>query len=93
MTAARRRDRLGDVPGRSDAPSEMTGTSASRSACATKATAEICGTPTPATMRVVQIRAGPMPTLTASAPAIDQRLRSLGSRDVAAITWLSAHFA
>ena len=31
--------------------------------------AESCGTPTPATMRVVQIEPGPMPTLTASAPA------------------------
>ena len=28
-----------------------------------------CGTPTPATMRVVQIEPGPMPTLMASAPA------------------------
>ncbi len=28
-----------------------------------------CGTPTPATMRVVQMEPGPMPTLTASAPA------------------------
>ncbi|MNJ59715.1 hypothetical protein D3C77_554120 [compost metagenome] len=28
-----------------------------------------CGTPTPATMRVVQIEPGPMPTFTASAPA------------------------
>ena len=28
----------------------------------------ICGTPTPATMRVVQIEPGPMPTLTPSAP-------------------------
>jgi hypothetical protein len=27
-----------------------------------------CGTPTPATMRVVQIEPGPMPTLMASAP-------------------------
>src|SRR5213082_617707 len=50
-------------------PSEMTGTSVSCSACATAATAEICGTPTPATMRVVQMEPGPMPTLTASAPA------------------------
>ncbi len=31
--------------------------------------AVICGTPTPATMRVVQIEPGPMPTLTPSAPA------------------------
>jgi hypothetical protein len=30
--------------------------------------AEICGTPTPATMRVVQMEPGPTPTLTASAP-------------------------
>jgi hypothetical protein len=28
-----------------------------------------CGTPTPATTRVVQIEPGPMPTFTASAPA------------------------
>ena len=31
--------------------------------------AVICGTPTPATTRVVQIEPGPMPTFTASAPA------------------------
>ena len=31
--------------------------------------AMICGTPTPATMRVVQMLPGPMPTFTASAPA------------------------
>jgi hypothetical protein len=31
-------------------------------------TAVICGTPTPATIRVVQIEPGPTPTLTASAP-------------------------
>ena len=31
--------------------------------------AEICGAPTPATIRVVQIEPGPIPTLTASAPA------------------------
>ncbi len=29
-----------------------------------------CGTPTPATTRVVQIDPGPTPTLTASAPAL-----------------------
>ena len=32
--------------------------------------AVICGTPTPATMRVVQIEPGPTPTFTASAPAL-----------------------
>ena len=31
--------------------------------------ADICGTPIPATTRVVQIEPGPIPTLTASAPA------------------------
>ena len=31
--------------------------------------AVICGTPIPATIRVVQIEPGPMPTFTASAPA------------------------
>ena len=45
--------------------------------------AVICGTPTPATTRVVQIEPGPMPTLTASAPAFDQRQRGLGGGDVA----------
>ena len=42
-----------------------------------------CGTPTPATMRVVQIEPGPMPTLMASAPAVDQRLGAFGGGDVA----------
>ena len=42
-----------------------------------------CGTPTPATMRVVQIEPGPMPTLIASAPASISALRALGGRDVA----------
>ena len=32
-------------------------------------TAVICGTPIPATTRVVQMEPGPMPTLIASAPA------------------------
>jgi hypothetical protein len=50
-------------------PSAISGTPLSLSASATLDTAVICGTPTPATMRVVQIEPGPMPTLTASAPA------------------------
>ena len=41
----------------------------SASAAATLATAEICGTPMPVTIRVVQIEPGPIPTFTASAPA------------------------
>src|SRR3569833_2554389 len=49
-------------------PSAMQGTPAPFSACDTLEIAVICGTPTPATMRVVQIDPGPMPTLTPSAP-------------------------
>ena len=50
-------------------PSAITGTPASAAAVAQSNTALICGTPTPATTRVVQIEPGPMPTFTASAPA------------------------
>ena len=46
--------------------------------------AVICGTPTPATMRVVQIEPGPMPTLTPSAPWSTSALAPRGGRDVAA---------
>jgi hypothetical protein len=46
------------------------------------AIAVICGTPTPATTRVVQIEPGPMPTLTACAPA---SISALVPTDVA--TW------
>ena len=42
-----------------------------------------CGTPTPATMRVVQIEPGPMPTLTASAPASISALAPSRGGDVA----------
>ena len=44
----------------------------------------ICGTPTPATMRVVQIEPGPMPTLTRVGAVVGQRLRAVRRRDVAA---------
>ena len=50
-------------------PSAIIGTPASRPARAASITAVSCGTPTPATMRVVQIEPGPIPTFTASAPA------------------------
>ena len=49
-------------------PSAITGTPCF-AAVAQSSTAVICGTPTPATTRVVQIEPGPIPTLTASAPA------------------------
>jgi len=47
----------------------ITGVPLSRAARADSMMAVSCGTPTPATMRVVQIEPGPMPTFTASAPA------------------------
>ena len=50
-------------------PSAIKGTPVPSRAAATSATALICGTPTPATIRVVQIEPGPIPTLTPSAPA------------------------
>ena len=56
-------------------PSAIIGTPVPSSAAETLAMAEICGTPTPATMRVVQIEPGPMPTLTASAPALTSPAR------------------
>ena len=50
-------------------PSAMAGTPWARAAAAHSITAVSCGTPTPATTRVVQMEPGPMPIFTASAPA------------------------
>ena len=50
-------------------PSAIAGTPWSRQAAADSSTAVNCGTPTPATTRVVQMLPGPMPIFTASAPA------------------------
>ena len=50
-------------------PSATTGTPWRIAYSAHSNTAVICGTPTPATTRVVQIEPGPIPTLIASAPA------------------------
>ena len=49
-------------------PSPMTGTPADRHARLASMIAVTCGTPTPATTRVVQIEPGPTPTFTASTP-------------------------
>ncbi len=49
-------------------PSAITGMPARAAPSSAYWIAETCGTPTPATMRVVQIEPGPTPTLTASAP-------------------------
>ena len=54
-------------------PSAIKGMLVSADALAALAIAVNCGTPTPEIIRVVQIEPGPMPTLTASAPA---RIRS-----------------
>src|SRR5512147_3306160 len=51
-------------------PSEMTGTPYFSAARAQLSTAVICGTPTPATTRVVQMEPGPTPHFTASTPAL-----------------------
>src|SRR3954447_10979221 len=50
-------------------PSPITGTPRLAATPATSWTAVTWGTPTPETTRVVQIEPGPIPTLTASAPA------------------------
>ncbi len=55
-------------------PSAITGMSASRAICAHSITADNCGTPAPATTRVMHTAPGPTPTLTASAPASINRL-------------------
>src|SRR5687768_3273102 len=51
-------------------PSAIAGTPDPFNAFAASYTADNCGNPTPATMRVVQILPGPTPTFTASAPAL-----------------------
>ena len=70
-------------------PSEMHGTPVPSSASATVATAVICGTPTPATMRVVQIEPGPMPTLTPSAPASMSACAPSAVTTLPAMSWRS----
>ena len=49
-------------------PSAITGMPESAAASATSEIAVSCGTPTPATIRVVHIEPGPIPTLSASTP-------------------------
>ena len=64
-------------------PSAITGMPVFFASSTESMIAVICGTPTPAMMRVVQIEPGPMPTLMQSAPASISALRALGGRDVA----------
>src|SRR5512136_2778709 len=74
-------------------PSAISGMPCGASAAATLATAEICGTPTPATMRVVQIEPGPMPTLTASAPASTSAIAASAVTMLPATTCWFGHLA
>ena len=64
-------------------PSAISGTPRAGTPRRTSTIAENCGTPTPATTRVVQIEPGPMPTLTASAPASISASGAVGGGDVA----------
>ena len=64
-------------------PSAITGMPCLAATSAQSRMAEICGTPTPETMRVVQIEPGPMPTLTRVGAGVDQVPGGLGRGDVA----------
>ena len=68
-------------------PSAMTGMSYFvRRAPTASRIAVSCGTPMPATMRVVQIEPGPMPTLTPSTPASARSLAAAAVATLPAIT-------
>ncbi len=54
-------------------------------------TAVICGTPIPATIRVVQIEPGPIPTFTASTPALISASAASPVATLPAITWSSGN--
>src|SRR5690606_41062604 len=69
-------------------PSAIRGTPVPSSALATSEIAVICGTPTPATIRVVQIEPGPIPTLTQSAPASTKALAAAAVAILPPITWI-----
>ena len=65
-------------------PSAITGTPCGAHAATASRIAVICGAPTPATTRVVQMEPGPTPTLTASAPASTSAAAAGAGGDVAA---------
>ena len=67
-------------------PSAIAGTPRDLQAAAVSSTAVNCGTPTPATTRVVQMLPGPMPTFTASAPASISASAPSGVATLPAIT-------
>ena len=61
-------------------------------ALATSDIAVICGTPTPATILVVQIDPGPIPTLTASTPALINAFAASFVAILPAINWSFGYF-
>src|SRR5439155_242000 len=63
------------------------GTPASRATLTASMIAVNCGTPTPATTRVVQIEPGPIPTFTASAPASINALAASAVAMLPPATW------
>ena len=67
-------------------PSAIAGTPCAWQAAAVSSTAVNCGTPTPATTRVVQMLPGPMPIFTASAPASISASAPSGVATLPAIT-------
>ena len=67
----------------------MTGTPALAASAAASMIADNCGTPTPATIRVVQIDPGPIPTLIASAPAPTSAAAASPVATLPAMTWTS----
>src|SRR5271163_718167 len=73
-------------------PSAITGMPDLAATAQTSITAEICGTPTPATTRVVQIEPGPMPTFTASAPCLTRSSAASAVTMLPPITWISGYF-
>ena len=64
-------------------PSAITGVFAFFATSTASMMAVSCGTPTPATMRVVQIEPGPMPTLIEFGACVDQSSGAFAGRDIA----------
>ena len=83
---------LAKSPEKRTPPSDITGIPLFLSAFATFVTAETCGIPTPLTIRVVQIEPGPIPTFTASAPALTSASAASAVAILPPITCVSLKF-
>ena len=73
-------------------PSAIIGIPASLAAAEQSRIAVICGTPTPATIRVVHIEPGPIPTFTQSAPALANTFTASLVATLPATTCKSGYF-